>query len=103
MTAPAITNLINYSFSSCEFAQIWKQAVVVPYKKSAKSEQPTDTRPKLHFCLERSAHAQPTEYLNSKKNISPYQLGNRKIHSTETALGHETSFHCCAAGYVKGV
>ena len=83
VTAPAITNLINYSFSSCEFAQVWKQAVVVPYKKSAESEQPSDTRPisllpVMSKVIERSAHAQLTEYLISKKVISPYQSGNRK-------------------------
>ena len=60
--------------------------MVVPYKKSAESEQPPDTRPISLLPVERSTHAQLTEYLNSKKIISPYQSGNRKIHCTETAL-----------------
>ena len=65
---------------ACELSQVWKQAVVVPHKKSAKSEQPSDTishLPVLSKVIERSAHVQLTEYLNSKKFISPYQSRNQ--------------------------
>ncbi|CAB4022194.1 Hypothetical predicted protein, partial [Paramuricea clavata] len=91
VTIPTITNLINYSFSSCEFAQVWKRAEVTPCIKSGDPDEPTNTRPIsllpiISKVVERSAHVQFTEYLDSNGKIAQFQSGNRKIHSTETGL-----------------
>ena len=91
VTIPTITNLINYSFSSCEFAQVWKRAEVTPCIKSGDPDEPTNTRPIsllpiISKVVERSAHVQFTEYLDSNGKIAQFPSGNRKIHSTETGL-----------------
>ena len=77
VTISVITNLINRSFSSNTFAEVWKSAEVIPILKSGDFEEPSNTRPIsllpiMSKVIERAAHLQFVNYLDS--------------HSTETAL-----------------
>ena len=95
ITVPIITSLINSSFSSNIFPQPWKIAEVVPIHKSGDSEDPANTRPVsllpiVSKVCERSAHSQFTTFLNSNDIVHNLQSGNRKFHSTESALLHYT-------------
>ena len=63
--------------------------------KSADSEEPANTRPIsllpiLSKVCERAAHLQFTNFLDSNNVIHHLQSGNRKLHSTESALVHFT-------------
>ena len=94
-TLPVITNLINTSFASNCFAQAWKSAVVIPNLKSGYSDDPENTRPIsllpiISKLCERAAHTQFMDFLDKNSKISGLQSGNRKFHSTETALLHYT-------------
>ena len=44
-TLPVIINLMNTSFASNCFAQVWKSAVVIPNLKSGDRNGPENTRP----------------------------------------------------------
>ena len=92
---PVITTIINGSFSSNIFARAWKTAEVVPVPKSGDPEESGNNRPisllpVLSKIAERLAHKQFVDYLTLSKKLSIYQSGNRKLHSTETALLHVT-------------
>ena len=92
---PIITSLINNSFSSNIFPLPWKKAEIVPILKSGDSEEPANTRPIsllpiLSKVCERAAHSQLVNFLNSNDIIHHLQSGNRKFHSTESALLHFT-------------
>ena len=59
--------------------------------KSADSEEPANTRPIsllpiLSKVCERAAHSQFTNFLDSNNVIHHLLSGNRKLHSTESAL-----------------
>ena len=59
--------------------------------KSGESEEPANTRPIslltiLSKVCERAAHSQFVDFLDSNNIIHHLQSGNRKFHSTETAL-----------------
>ena len=63
--------------------------------KSADSEEPANTRPIsllpiLSKVCERAAHLEFTNFLDSNNVIHHLQSGNRKLHSTESALVHFT-------------
>ena len=63
--------------------------------KSADSEEPASTRPIsllpiLSKVCERAAHLEFTNFLDSNNVIHHLQSGNRKLHSTESALVHFT-------------
>ena len=93
--APIITSLIYNSFTLSTFPLPWKKAEIVPILKSGDSEEPANTRPiSLLFILskvcERAAHSQFTNFLDSNNVIHHLQSGNRKLHSTESALLHFT-------------
>lgn len=92
---PTITRLINGSYTSNTFAESWKLAEVIPCPKDGDTDEPSNTRPIsllpiLSKVCERSAHSQFVEYLDSNGKIAQLQSGNRKLHSTETALLHFT-------------
>ena len=91
MTLSAITNLVNTSFSSSTFAQVWKSAEVIPILKSGDSDEPSNTRPIsllpiMSKVCERSAHSQVVKFLDQNGKNSRLQSGNRRFHSTETTL-----------------
>ena len=93
--APVITSLINNSFLSSSFPLPWKKAEIVPILKSGDSEEPANTRPIsllpiLSKVCERAAHSQLVNFLSSNDVIHHLQSGNRKFHSTESALLHFT-------------
>ena len=93
--APIITSLINNSFTLSTFPLPWKKAEIVPILKSGDSEEPANTRPIsllliLSKVCERAVHSQFTNFLDSNNVIHHLQSGNRKLHSTESALLHFT-------------
>ena len=90
-TLSAITNPANTSFSSNTFARAWKLAEVIPLVKSGDADEPSNTRPIsllpiMSKVCERAAHSQFANFLDQNENIAKLQNGNRKLHSTETAL-----------------
>ena len=93
--APIITSLIYNSFTLSTFPLPWKKAEIVPILKSGDSEEPANTSPIsllliLSKVCERAAHSQFTNFLDSNNVIHHLQSGNRKLHSTESALLHFT-------------
>ena len=93
--APIITSLISNFFTLSTFPLPWKKAEIVPILKSGDSEEPANTRPIslqpiLSKVCERAAHLQFTNFLDSNNVIHHLQSGNRKLHSTESALLHFT-------------
>ena len=90
-----IISLINNSFTLSTFPLPWKKAEIVPILKSGDSEEPANTRPIsllpiLSKPCERATHSQSTNFLDSKNVIHHLQSGNRKLHSTDSALLHFT-------------
>ena len=89
--APVISRLVNISFKMAAFPKAWKIAEVIPVPKEGNSEEPANNRPIsllpiLSKVSERLAHKQFVEFLTTHDKLSTYQSGNRKMHSTETAL-----------------
>ena len=87
----AITNPVNTSFSSNTFARAWKLAEVIPLVKSGDADKPSNTcpislLPIMSKVCERAAHSQFANFLEQNEHIAKLQNGNRKLHSTETAL-----------------
>ena len=66
-------------------------AEVIPLVKSGDADEPSNTRPisllpiMCKVC-ERAAHSQFVNFLDQNEKIAKLQNGNRKLHSTETAL-----------------
>lgn len=94
-TLPVITSIINSSFLTNTFPLSWKLAKVIPCPKTKDSEEPCDTRPIsllpiISKVCERAALTQFTSFLEENDIISDLQSGNRKQHSTETALFYFT-------------
>ena len=86
-----ISRLVNGSFQMAAFPKAWKIAEVIPVPKEGNSEEPANNRPIsllpiLSKVSERLAHKQFVEFLTTNYKLSLYQRGNRKMHSTETAL-----------------
>ena len=86
---PALTVLINSSFSNSVFPKAWKKSEVVPHLKDGDHEIPCNNRPisllpVLSKVTEKIALSQFTEYLTQQGNLTCHQSGNRKFHSTET-------------------
>lgn len=89
--APVITSIMNNSFSTNSFAKAWKMAEVIPVLKSGNFEDPCNNwpislLPILSKVSEKQAHHQFVDYITTNKNLPKLQSGNRKFHSTETAL-----------------
>ena len=90
---PTITSIMNNSFRSNCFPKVWKMAEVTPVLKSGNPEDPCNHRPisllpMLSKVSERLAQRQFVDYITTNKKLSENQSGNRKCHSTETALLH---------------
>ena len=86
-----ISRLVNNSFKMAALPKAWKVAEVIPVPKEGNSEEPANNRPIsllpiLSKVSERLAHKQFVEFLTTHDKLSTYQSGNRKMHSTETAL-----------------
>ena len=86
-----ISRLVNNSFKMAALPKAWKIAEVIPVPKEGNSEEPANNRPIsllpiLSKVSERLAHKQFVEFLTTHDKLSTYQSGNRKMHSTETAL-----------------
>ena len=86
--APVISKLVNNSFKMAAFPKAWKIAEVIPVPKEGNSEEPANNRPisLLPILSKRLEHKQFMEFLTTHDKLSPYKSGNRKMHSTETAL-----------------
>ena len=92
---PSITSIINTTFESAIFPNMWKIAVVTPIPKEGDDEVPNNNRPisllpVLSKVCERVAHNQFSSYLLSRDHLSCKQSGNKQWHSTETSLIHTT-------------
>ena len=92
---PSITSIINATFESAIFPNMWKIAVVTPTPKEGDDEVPNNNRPisllpVLSKVCERVAHNQFSSYLLSRDHLSCKQSGNKQWHSTETSLIHTT-------------
>lgn len=88
---PVITSIMNNSFNTKTFARSWKIAEVTPVLESGDSEEPCNNRPfsllpVLLKVSERLAPRQFVDFLSANKKLAKTQSGNRKLHSTETAL-----------------
>ena len=91
----AIMKVVDGSFSHNTFPNAWKMAEVIPIQKSGDYEDPANTRPVsllpiVSKVCERSALSQFRDFFDSNGIIHHSQSGNRKLHSTETALLHYT-------------
>ena len=81
---PALTVLINSSFSNSVFPKAWKKSEVVPHLKDGDHEIPCNNRPisllpVLSKVTEKIALNQFTEYLTQQGNLTCHQSGNRKF------------------------
>ena len=93
--APVISRQVNNSFNVATFPKAWKIAEVIHVPKEGNSEEPANNRPIsllpiLSKVSERLAHKQFVEFLIKYDKLSTYQSGNRKMHSTDTALVNVT-------------
>ena len=94
-TLTTITRIVNNSFVTNTFARAWKTAEVTPILKCGNPDIPNNYRPIsllpiVSKITERLVHGQLTEYLIRNKKLAVLQSGNRKLHSTETALLYVT-------------
>ena len=95
VTLPVFKDLINCSFRSAIFAEPWRLAEVVLCIKDNDGDRddPSNSRPIsllqiISKVCERAALLQLVRFLEDHFIIHPLQSGNRKSHSTETALLH---------------
>lgn len=92
--APALTHIINLSFSCCTCPQAWKQAKIVPLPKDKKlsfsgsNSRPISILPVLSKILESIVHDQINNYFYTNDLLTDFQHAYRKSHSTATALTH---------------
>ena len=90
-----ITRIVNNSFVTNTFARAWKIAEVTPILKCGNPYVPNNYRPIsllpiVSKITERLVHGQLMEYLIRTNKLAVHQSGNRKLHSTETALLYVT-------------
>ena len=91
-TLHIITSLMNNSFKSNTFARVWKiEEEVTCVRKDGDAGNPCNNRPMslllvLSKVNERLAYIQFVTFLDNNNKLSQFQSGNRKYHSTETAL-----------------
>ena len=94
-TLTTITRIVNNSFVTNMFARAWKTAEVTPILKCGNPDVPNNYRPIsllpiVSKITERVVHGQLMEHLVRKNKLAAQQSGNRKLHSTETALLYVT-------------
>jgi len=90
---PAITKIVNLSFTTCTFPTDLKTASVTPIAKkpNTKSDdfqnyRPISNLPYISKIIEKSAVNQLNNYMTENNLYEPCQSAYRKQHSTETAL-----------------
>ena len=92
---PVIDNLLvklfNSSLTNNIFPALWKRANILPLKKSKAPSSPSNFRPIallwfLSKVLEKIAHSQLMEHLETTKTLDPKPTGFRRFNSTQTAL-----------------
>ena len=81
----------NSSLISNVFPSLLKRANIIPLKKNKTPSSSSEFRPIALLCflskmLEKIAHAQLSEYLETNRILDPYQTGFRRFNSTQTAL-----------------
>ena len=81
--APVISRLVTNSFQMAAFPKAWK---IESNSEEPANNRPISLLPVLSKVCERLAHRQFVEFLTTNYKLSLYQSGNRKMHSTETAL-----------------
>ena len=94
-TLTTITHIVNNSFFTNTFARAWKTAEITPILKCGSPDVPSNYRPIsllpiVSKITERLVHRQLVEYLIKHNKLAVHQSGNRKLHSTETALLYVT-------------
>ena len=94
-TLTTITRIVNNSFVTNTFARAWKTAEVTPILKCGSPDVPNNycpisLLPIVSKITERLVHGQLMEYLIRNNKLAAHQSGNRKLHSTETALLYVT-------------
>ena len=94
-TLTTITRIVNNSFVTNTFARARKTAEVTPILKCGNPYVPNNYRPIsllpiVSKITERLVHGQLMEYLIKNNKLGVHQSGNRKLHSTETALLYVT-------------
>ena len=77
------------------FARAWKTAEITLILKCGNPDVPSNYRPIsllpiVSNITERLVHGQLMEYLIKNNKLAVHQSGNRKLHSTETALLYVT-------------
>ena len=89
---PVITAMINLSFESGHFVDVWKEALVLPSLKKAgldiafKNFRPVSNLPYISKLSERVGANQLTDHMTVNDLHSLWQSAYKKNHSTETAL-----------------
>ena len=94
-TLTTITHIVNNSFFTNTFARAWKTAEITPILKCGSPDVPSNYRsisllPIVSKITGRLVHGQLVEYLIKHNKLAVHQSGNRKLHSTETALLYVT-------------
>ena len=94
-TLSTITRIVNNSFFTNTFARAWKTAEITPILKCGNPDVPSNYRPIsllpiVSKITERLVQGQLMEYPIKNNKLAVHQSGNRKLHSTETALLYVT-------------
>ena len=104
ISAP-LTAIINLSISSAVLPEEWKYARVVPLykdgdKKCMDNYRPISVLPVASKILERAVQIQLLQHLDKSSQLSPFQCGFRKNHSTQDAVTYFTD--CIRKGIDEG-
>ena len=90
---PSLTSIINTCFTTETFPTLWKIVEVTPILKSGDHEEVNKNRLiSLLLILSKICEDQFLPYLVSNDRLTTKQSGNKRFHSTETALIHTTDF-----------
>ena len=84
-----LTDIINSSFVTSTFPEIWKAAEVIPLLKVGDYEEASNNRPLSLFAVaskicEKVALKQFSDYIQRNGRLCFHQSGNKKHYSTET-------------------
>ena len=90
-TLTTIARIVNNSLVANTFVRVWKTAEVTPILKGGNPDVPNNYHPIsllpiVSKITERLVHRELMEYLIRNNKLAVHQSGNRKLHSTETAL-----------------
>ena len=104
ISAP-LTAIIDLSISSAVLPEEWKYARVVPLykdgdKKCMDNYRPISVLPVASKILERAVQIQLLQHLDTSSQLSPFQCGFRKNHSTQDAVTYFTD--CIRKGIDEG-